>query len=79
MTQSTTNSIASLITVLNNVLGDANRHAILAKDAIAEGNRNGAIGALLPAVEKLDAAVAVLGTIMTLHQTSHALARRDDR
>lgn len=79
MTLSTTNSIAALITVLDGLLLDASHTARLAREAMAEKNRNGAIGTLLPAVEKLDAARAVLATIMTLHHACHVSACSDER
>ena len=68
MTTSTDNSIAALIAVLDGLLLEASHASVLAREAIAENNRNGAIGTLLPAAEKLDAATAVLATIMTLHR-----------
>lgn len=68
MTQSTTNTIAALVTVLDDLLINASQTSRLARDAMQEENRNGAIGTLLPATEQLNAATAVHATIMTLHR-----------
>ncbi len=73
MINPTTHSISSLITVLDDLLLDASHATCLAREAIAEGARNRAIGTLLPAAEKLDAANSVLSTIFTLHRSSHTL------
>jgi len=78
MTSTTTHSISSLINVLDNLLLEASQASVLARDAIAVGNPNGAIGSLLPAVEKLDAATSVLNTILTLHRSGDAFAGKDN-
>jgi len=71
MTKQSMLSIASLINVLDNLLLEASHVAVLAREAITQGKQNQAIGSLLPAVQQLDAATAVLRTIITLHRCGH--------
>lgn len=68
MTTSTDNAITSLVTVLDRCAADAAAHTRQALDTVEGGNRNGAIGALLPVEAELEDGLALLRTILSLHR-----------
>lgn len=68
-------TLETLMTTLDQILVEASHTSVCAREAIKRDERNQAIGILLPIVEQLDAASALLRTILTLHRSDHGLAR----
>ncbi len=68
MTQFQSQSIQSLIAILDQTITDACQLTAGARDAIQRSQLNEAIGTLLPLDDKLQAATALLHTILLLHR-----------
>lgn len=64
-----TAAIAANLDALTAMLQDAAALAAEAKQAMDDGQRNQAIGTILPVEELLPAAGALLGAAMALHRT----------
>ena len=68
MSNTTNQSIAILMTALDRLVFETMHLTSCARDAINQGERNQAIGTILPAEAKLEAANALLRTILVLHR-----------
>ncbi|MGD9725711.1 MAG: hypothetical protein AB7E70_09585 [Hyphomicrobiaceae bacterium] len=68
MSNTTNQSLESLITVLDRLVFETLHLTTCAREAIGQGERNQAIGTILPAEAKLEAANALLRTILVMHR-----------
>ncbi|MEZ5898495.1 MAG: hypothetical protein R3D51_03280 [Hyphomicrobiaceae bacterium] len=72
MSNTTHQSLIELFSVLDEIILGASHHTYAAALVIRKGERNGAIGTILPAAEKLEAANALLRAILVLHRQEGA-------